>query len=421
MHSKPRATVTRSSAADFTGESRLQMGLVLPHPSGSMLEAAQSARVPRMSPDADDRITETMSVVERGRETSNPPVRPSARLVCVVGHCVGQVFAIDGAGPVVIGRGADAHVAIDGDEISRRHAQLDWQRGGFVLTDLGSRNGTLVNNVPVREQRLSSGDRIQLGGWTLLVFSVDDELEKRALRLQRLESLASLTGGIVHDFKNSLGSILTNAELLQAQIASGAVDDEATDTLNDIVLAARASLETARRLLYFADRDVGSGLALVDIRSVVDEVMALSRRQLAQHRVKIDVDVQPGLAIRGTFGEVHHLLLNLVLNAREAMPRGGALSVRALEVDLARSEALELHLPAAGRYVEIVIADSGIGMDAATQARAFEPFFTTKPSGEGTGLGLATVYGVVRRYGGNILISSAPERGTRMRLLLPRA
>jgi signal transduction histidine kinase len=365
--------------------------------------------------------TEIMAVPvpDRGRETSNPPVRPSARLICVVGHDVGRSYSIDGAEPAIIGRGAHADIEIAGTEISRRHAQIVWHRGRFVISDLGSRNGTLVNGEPIEERALASGDRIQLGGWTVLVFSLHDALEERAMRLQKLESLAALTGGIVHDFKNTLGVILTNAELLGEELKGMPRNDEATAMVDDIVIAAKASLETARRLLYFANREEGAGITLIPLRALLDEVVSVAHRKLASQGIRVGIIADSALQVRGRHDELHHVLLNLVLNARDAMPSGGTLELRAGVVVLSRSDAFDLHLPSGGAHVEIVVSDTGSGMDADTLARAFEPFFTTKPRGQGTGLGLATVFGVIRYLGGSVLLDSAPGRGTRVRLLLP--
>lgn len=373
-----------------------------------------------MAPGGGERTTAIMSVPERARDTANPPFAPSARLVCVVGHAVGRSFPITGTAPVTIGRADDADIVIEGAEVSRHHARIRWERGQFVLTDLGSRNGTLVNGVSIREHVLASGDRVQIGGWTVLVFAIDDDLEQRALRLQRLESLAALTGGIVHDFKNTLGAILTNAELLRVQLAARPGSEAETEMVDDIVIAARASLDTARRLLYFSDRDEGSDLIALDLGKLVDGVMAVAGRALQARRINVEIAIGPRLVIRGRPDELHHVLLNLIMNARDAMREGGVVRVAATARTLARTEALELHLPVEGDYLELTVSDTGCGMDAATQARALEPFFTTKPAQEGTGLGLSTVYGVVRRLGGNVLIESAVGRGTTMRLLLPR-
>ena len=127
------------------------------------------------------------------------------------------------------------------------------------------------------------------------------------------------------------------------------------------------------------------------------------------------------MQVTGRRGELHHVLLNLCLNARDAMPGGGRLALHAERVELSRPAAMHLHLPAPGAYVELTVRDTGTGMDEVTLARVFEPFFTTKRPGEGTGLGLATVYGVVRSHGGNVLVDSTPGDGTTFRLLLPAA
>ena len=345
---------------------------------------------------------------------------PTARLVCVLGHEVGKTFQLDGAEPVIIGRGSSVSISIEGTEVSRRHAMITRRQDhNFVLRDLSSRNGTTVNGALITEHVLTPGDRIHLGGGTVLMFTIHDDLESRALRFQRLESLATVTGGIVHDFKNTLGVIIANAELLQNALAGLPRNEEHVAMVGDIALAATAGLETAKRLLYFSDRQGGEGWTNIDVASLVDEVLAIVRRPLVLKRIRLEVQTQAAMRVWGSRDELHHALLNLVVNARDAMPDGGTLRVAARALALPRAESMRLHLPLPGTYVEIEVSDTGTGMDAATRARIFEPFFTTKPSGVGTGLGLPTVYGTIRRHGGNVLVDSTLGKGTVMRVLIP--
>ncbi len=361
--------------------------------------------------------TEVMGVVERGRDTGAPPFTRSPKLVCVVGDDAGQVFPLT-QGRTLIGRSRDADLCLTGDEISREHAEIVRSRDDYVLRDLQSRNGTAINGVVVQEQLLRPGDRIDLGGGTILVFAIHDELVQQALRLQKLEHLAGVTGGIVHDFKNTLGVIQSNAELLLAAVpASG----EARAMVEDIMTAARSGLDSARRLLYFAGREGGAARTEVPVAELVEGVLVLVRRIFKSNQIEIRVKIDPTCGVRGDRDELHHAVLNLVVNARDAMPEGGTLTVSAVGHSFTRAEATLHHLPCAGEYVELVVADTGLGMDESTQGHAFEPFFTTKAAGSGTGMGLPTVYGIVRNHGGNVLLDSRLGQGTRMRLFLPRA
>ncbi len=368
----------------------------------------------------DEESTARAAPVAAPAETVVRPQHPSARLICLVGDAAGRVFPL-GVQPTVIGRGPDADIQIEGSEISRHHARVSWVKDHFVVEDLQSRNGTEVNGVPVEQQALQIGDRIQLGGGATLVFAHHDDLERRVQRLQKLEGLAQLAAGMVHDFKNTLMVILANAEVV-AQWMEERHPEEADmrAALGDILEAGEAANQLSKRLLYFARRDAPAEAVELELAALVAEVLGMVRRSFEErHAIGIEVSVDPRLRIRGNHAELHHALLNLVLNSRDAMPRGGRLTVEASLLHIVRADALRLHLPAAGPFVELSITDTGVGMDEATQARAFEPFFTTKAPGDGTGLGLATVYGVVKSHGGNVLVDSAVGRGTRFRLLLP--
>lgn len=369
-----------------------------------------------------DSTTETLIIVDdaRPRDTGAPPIATGARLVSLVGDEAGRTFPLRG-GLTVIGRGSEADISLSGTEVSRRHAAIERRRDGYVITDLGSRNGTTVNRVPIGEKVLARGDHIQFGSGAILAFALEDELEIRAERMAKLEGLAAVTGGIVHDFKNTLAVIVSNADLLERELDAFAAKGDARAMVDDIRTAARAGLESARRLLYFAGRDrAGSaGWQDVEVSALIERLLAVVRRLLATDHIRLDTYVEPGLLLRGNADELYNALLNLVGNARDAMTSGGQLTIAVDACSFGRAEAMQLHLPFAGAYVEITVADSGCGMDATTQARMFEPFFTTKPPGEGTGLGLSSVYGIVRNHGGNVLVDSAPGAGTRVRVLLP--
>ena len=246
-------------------------------------------------------------------------------------------------------------------------------------------------------------------------------LEQQLHQNQKLESLGRLAGGIAHDFNNLLTGILGNAQLIQMtseEQDKGAADELAAQAGEIISAASRAS-ELTRQLLGFA-RKGRLTTTLVDLHASIEEVRSLLAHSL-DRQVEMRVDLQAGdHHILGDYTQIQNALLNLGVNARDAMPSGGMLVFSTRNVDLDEAycnSAAEDISP--GRYVEICVTDTGEGMDPATQQQIFEPFFTTKEPGRGTGLGLASVYGAVSSHRGVIRVYSEPGRGTTMKLLLP--
>jgi signal transduction histidine kinase len=374
---------------------------------------------PDASDDPLDPTTVRFTVGDLDDDTFVAEAKQAPRLVCLIGPCAGQAFRL-GAAPQVIGRTAEADVRIDATDVSRRHARLEWRGGELVITDLGSSNGTSVNGAPIESKILHIGDRVQIGVSTILVYARHDELEQRAQRMQKLEGLAQLAGGLVHDFRNTLTVIQVNADLLAQHLARRSQGDaEATELLDSIGLAVSAAHEVTQRLLFFARREPMTDAGPVGLREVIDEVLAMTRHQLqGENAVRVDTVADARLTVRVRRSELQHALLNLVLNARDAMPKGGKLVVSARSLTLGLADAARRDVQP-GRYQELAVADTGTGMDDATLARVFEPFFTTKPAGKGTGLGLSTVFGIVRDHGGSIEVESRPGEGTCFRILLP--
>ncbi|MFN2571380.1 MAG: PAS domain S-box protein [Gemmatimonadales bacterium] len=237
-------------------------------------------------------------------------------------------------------------------------------------------------------------------------------LEEQLRQAQKMEAIGQLTGGIAHDFNNLLTIILANAELL----ARG--PDEAS--LRDIVSAAVSGRLMVNQLLGFARR---SSLTLESLHlgALLNDLAAVLRRVLPadlELLVFADEDL-PEVSADGH--AVEQILLNLVNNARDAMPDGGVLRLETSCTWISDAHRDVLGPGAASEYVCLAVDDTGAGMDEATRQRAFEPFFTTKPIGKGTGLGLATVYGLVKQHGGFVQIDSAPGAGTRLRIYFPVA
>ncbi|HYP55711.1 MAG TPA: ATP-binding protein [Solirubrobacterales bacterium] len=222
-------------------------------------------------------------------------------------------------------------------------------------------------------------------------------------RAHRLEAVGQLAGGVAHDFNNLLSVILNNAECLREETREKA----GSERLREIESAAATAAELTRRLLLFSRRDP-SELRAIDLTSAVREAEALLRRTIGEH-VELTVEVPADLPpVRLAAGQVEQILVNLAVNARDALPDGGAISV-AVE----RSATVPI--------VMLRVADDGVGMSEEIVEQAFDPFFTTKPRGQGTGLGLAAVYGIAGRAGGHVEIESEPGRGTEVTVYLPVA
>ncbi len=234
------------------------------------------------------------------------------------------------------------------------------------------------------------------------------ELEERLAHTQRMETVGRLAGGVAHDFNNLLTAIGGNAGLL-----TDYPDPSVREMAADIQEAHRRGATLTRQLLAFARRDVRRPEVL-DLAAAVHDMNRLLERVLGeQHRLALHLN-SPCRAVADR-GQIEQVLLNLVSNARDAMPDGGSVAVTCAE--LAREPAAALGSPlAAERQVMLAVADNGVGMTREVQARLFEPFFTTKPRGRGTGLGLSIVHGIVLQNEGTIHIESAPGRGTTVRV-----
>ncbi|WP_426512140.1 ATP-binding protein [Dactylosporangium sp. McL0621] len=238
--------------------------------------------------------------------------------------------------------------------------------------------------------------------------------EARLQRTQRLESLGQLAGGVAHDFNNLLAVILNYAEFI---VEDGAGTPYAADA-EQIARAGRRGSDLTHQLLAFARRDVTRPRPL-DLNTVLSEVEQMLRRSIGEH-ITLTTAAAPGLpAVVADAGQLEQVLVNLAVNARDAMPAGGRLTIDTATVDLDAEHAAARGNLAPGRYVRLRVSDTDTGMPQEVIDKAFEPFFTTKPTGQGTGLGLATVYGIVTQAGGTVQIYSEPGLGTSITVLLP--
>ncbi|MCA9520000.1 MAG: response regulator, partial [Myxococcales bacterium] len=240
------------------------------------------------------------------------------------------------------------------------------------------------------------------------------ELEEQLRQAQKMEAVGKLAGGIAHDFNNLLVAILGHAELLDLRLSG---DSELKPHVFEIRRAGERAAELTRQLLTFSRKQLRQ-LRVIDLNAVLLELERLLSRLIGE-----DIELRFTLAddavrIKADTGQIEQVVINLVTNARDAMPAGGT-----IEVETAVAPPIDLpckaNAPEPERYVRLVVRDNGIGMDAETRLRAFEPFFTTKPLGSGSGLGLSTVYGIVKQSGGEIAIQSSVGQGTCVTVLLP--
>jgi two-component system cell cycle sensor histidine kinase/response regulator CckA len=349
--------------------------------------------------------------------------RPSnrARLIALAGSHAGRVHELEGETP--IGRHIDATVRIDSSDVSRHHARIFQDASGaWVIQDLGSRNGTLVNRAPIVDESrvLSYGDRIQFGSSCLFIFSHFDDLEQQILQSQRMEAVGRLAGGIVHDFNNVMTAILGTADYLEvlARDEHPISPEQLIEGLREIKQASMRATTLTRGLLGFSgSRDPATPRAM-SVSELTREVTQLCRHAFP-NTIRVDLSIEEDLVVSGHETQLHQILMNLCMNARDAMPEGGDLSLRVQGVDLEGPSAPAIPFLTPGVYALVSVSDTGHGMNPEVARRAFEPFFTTKSSQEGTGLGLATVYGLVRNHGGYVQLDSVEGQGTEVRVYLP--
>ena len=243
-------------------------------------------------------------------------------------------------------------------------------------------------------------------------------LEDQLRQAQKMEAVGQLAGGIAHDFNNILTVITGFSELL---LADTPPDDERRSSISEIRHGANRAAALTRQLLAFSRRQMLQP-RLLDLNQTVRGVEAMLRRLIVED-ITLILALDPRIGwVRADPGQLEQVLVNLVVNARDAMPRGGSLTIETSNVDLAvaeRSAERRVTIPP-GSYVRIAVSDTGVGIDELTRTRIFEPFFTTKEPGKGTGLGLSTVYGIVKQSGGYIWVYSEPDAGTTFKIYLPR-
>ena len=240
-------------------------------------------------------------------------------------------------------------------------------------------------------------------------------LEEQLRQAQKLEAVGRLTGSVAHDFNNLVSVILSTAELLLTDLSA---DDPRRADITAIQEAAERGAALVRQLLAFSRRQKLQPQVL-DLNAVLKGLEPLLKR-LVKQGVKLDVRLDPNLAtVKADPGQLEQVVVNLCVNARDAMPNGGTITVETSTADIRRVSGPAARPVEPGRYIRLSVTDTGTGMDQETMTRIFEPFFTTKPEGMGTGLGLATVYGIIQQSGGHIWVSSQTGMGTTFEIFLP--
>jgi PAS domain S-box-containing protein len=313
---------------------------------------------------------------------------------------------------------ADRHVA-------HRDRLLAHPRGrphgiGLDLTGRRKDGSAFPVEISLTPVELAGGSRVFA---TVIDISVRKAAEHQFLETQRLESIGRLAGGIAHDFNNVLFAIKGYAELLTEDLAPERRDqldiDEARRSVDAIGDAATRAATLTAQLLAFSRRQMLRP-EVVDVNESIS-VIEPTLRRLVEDQVRLAVNPGPGAGrIRMDHGQLDQILMNLVVNARDAMPDGGTVTIESGTVELADPLVLGYPEVVPGSFVVVSVTDTGPGIDPETREHIFEPFFTTRDHGHGTGLGLATTYGIVRQSGGHIRVESEPGMGSTFKLYFPR-
>src|SRR2546425_492366 len=316
-----------------------------------------------------------------------------------------ELLKIDIARDVYVDPAARARILQRCEQFGSAIEEVVWRRrDGSVIT-------VRLNGRPVRAPD---------GALECFEFIVEDVTDQRALeerlrQTQKMEAVGRLAGGIAHDFNNLLTAILGSVDFLRRALGPDHPEHAETE---EIQKAAVRAADLTRQLLAFSRQQVLAPKVL-EVDALVANLEKMLRRLIRE-----DVELRfapkaPRAAVRVDPGQLEQVIVNLVVNARDAMPRGGKLTIETATVDLDAGYAWEPGTVEPGRYVMLGVTDTGVGIDRAEQAGLFEPFFTTKEFGKGTGLGLATVYGIVRACGGAIDVESRPGAGSTFRIYLP--
>jgi two-component system cell cycle sensor histidine kinase/response regulator CckA len=355
---------------------------------------------------------------EAGREDAVDTYESAPGLYCTVTprdhrivQCNRAFASLFGAAPAdLVGRGLlELADASSRDELSDALVGLTSGAGAEREFSMASRPGrrtrvALIGNVARGDDGAPTRLRLLLRDVT-----TERELEARLLQAQRMDAIGRLAGGIAHDFNNLLAVVLGAATVLERNARA----DAGAEELELIRGAAERAAELTRQLLSFA-RHSSERPELLDVSAILEGLRPLVARLLGAH-FELDIDAERTPPIRLARGHLEQCLMNLLVNARDAMPRGGVIRVRASLVPVAEHAQ---GVPP-GEWVRVSVEDGGSGIDPEVLPAIFEPFFSTKGEGEGTGLGLSTVYGIVTQAGGHVSVESTMGEGTRFELYFP--
>ncbi len=240
------------------------------------------------------------------------------------------------------------------------------------------------------------------------------QLEEQIRQTAKMEAIGQLAGGVAHDFNNLLTVILGYGQILHETVGP-----HEREYVSEILKSSDRAASLTRQLLAFSRRQIMTPQA-IDLNVIVANMEKMLKRLIGEN-FELATSQQPSLGrVKADPGQIEQVILNLIVNARDSMPNGGKITLETADVDLDEGYSRSHVTVVPGPYVMLAVSDTGVGMDAATQARIFEPFFTTKELGKGTGLGLSTVYGIVKQSAGNIWVYSEVGRGSTFKVYLPR-
>jgi two-component system, cell cycle sensor histidine kinase and response regulator CckA len=362
-------------------------------------------------------IEDTSEIEVQPKPTDTAAVRVAPVLLQLTGEGAGHRLPLrDGA---VIGRGRDVAIRLEASDVSRQHARIIRTTAGeLFVEDLTSANGTWINGERVDRHTLEVGDRLQIGSGTLFLVTLTCPLEEQLLQEQRMEATGQLAGGVAHEFNNLMTVMLNDLRFVREHLQQGKGEEhEVIECLDDVERAAQRTTELTRQLLGFARRGRRAKRP-VEVGRLIEDAKQLIAASLTP-AISLSVEVEPALVVEGDAGQLYQVLVALALNARDAMPEGGALSMRARSTEVSEEQTLQLPSLAVGRHAVISVQDTGQGMEPQIASKVFEPFFTTKGPSKGSGLGLAMAHGIVRSHGGHIRVESRVGWGTTFEVYLP--
>lgn len=259
-----------------------------------------------------------------------------------------------------------------------------------------------------------TGEPVKMVG-TIQDITIQKQLGEQLRQSQKMEAVGVLAGGIAHDFNNLLTAIIGYSILTLNKMAP---DDPYRHNIEEVKNAGDRAAELTGQLLAFSRKQVMQP-AVVNLNTIIASIQSMLTRVIREN-IELRVVLDPQLGnIKADPGQIEQVIMNLVINARDAMPDGGTLTIETSNVHLDESYISDHALDTPGDFIRISVTDSGVGMDLATRSRIFEPFFTTKEIGKGTGLGLSTVYGIVKQSGGDVIVYSEPGHGTTFKVYLP--